>query len=338
VSCCKPHEDILELVANKEINLIIVKSPLPFFEQIILPILILKYMPEFCWFPANSFPLIKLTSTKYIVTIHDVIFLKKNEKKTTWRQFFGSNYRKIVANIGIKNIDRITSVSMTSLQEIVESFGLSKKTLHYGNVLYNSTYDSEDLDNIIFSKLNINIDNTSFFYSISGSSTNKNLSFLINSFAKYLQQSPKNTKLIISGLTNKRERMGFQQLAEKNGIKNNIIFTDYISDSEKNSLFQKCDFFFFVSQSEGFGIPIIEALSQGCEIVASDIGIFHEVGDDYIHYIDQNDEDFLLKFISENHEAKYSKKEKKEYIRNKFNVQHNVEKIKSIITDEEQFS
>jgi glycosyltransferase involved in cell wall biosynthesis len=44
--------------------------------------------------------------------------------------------------------------------------------------------------------------------------------------------------------------------------------------------------FAFPSEYEGFGIPLLEALSQGTPTVVSDIPPFHEVGDDAVVFFD----------------------------------------------------
>jgi glycosyltransferase involved in cell wall biosynthesis len=45
----------------------------------------------------------------------------------------------------------------------------------------------------------------------------------------------------------------------------------------------------FPSEYEGFGIPIIEAMSFGKRVLATDIPIFREIAGDSIHYFDTKD-------------------------------------------------
>jgi glycosyltransferase involved in cell wall biosynthesis len=46
-----------------------------------------------------------------------------------------------------------------------------------------------------------------------------------------------------------------------------------------NRLYRESDVFVFPSLWEGFGIPIVEALSWGCPVVCSDIPVFREIGE-----------------------------------------------------------
>lgn len=56
-----------------------------------------------------------------------------------------------------------------------------------------------------------------------------------------------------------------------------IVFTGYISDAEKNALYQNADVFLFPSVYEGFGIPPLEAMHHGCPVVCSNAASLPEV-------------------------------------------------------------
>ena len=51
------------------------------------------------------------------------------------------------------------------------------------------------------------------------------------------------------------------------------------------------------SVTEGFGLPIIEALSQKTPVLASDIPVFREVGGDFCTYFDLSDHANLAQII-----------------------------------------
>ena len=38
------------------------------------------------------------------------------------------------------------------------------------------------------------------------------------------------------------------------------------------------------SEREGFGLPVVEALACGTPVIASDLPVFHEVGDEALEY------------------------------------------------------
>jgi glycosyltransferase involved in cell wall biosynthesis len=51
------------------------------------------------------------------------------------------------------------------------------------------------------------------------------------------------------------------------------------------------------SKIEGFGLPILEAMSLRCPVIASEISVFHELFGDNISYFDSEDRAALISAI-----------------------------------------
>ena len=47
-------------------------------------------------------------------------------------------------------------------------------------------------------------------------------------------------------------------------VENQVRFYGYLSDNALRALYQKAKLFFMPSISEGFGIPVLEAMAIGC--------------------------------------------------------------------------
>ena len=78
-----------------------------------------------------------------------------------------------------------------------------------------------------------------------------------------------------------------------------LIGIDDASDSELQYIYQKMDALIFASRAEGFGLPIVEALSQNRKVIASDIPVHREVAGDLVSYFDANDSVHLRDAIVE---------------------------------------
>ncbi len=65
--------------------------------------------------------------------------------------------------------------------------------------------------------------------------------------------------------------------AEERGIAENFIFTGYVSDDERDRLYEVADVAVIPSLYEPFGIVALEAMARGCPVVASDTGGLSEV-------------------------------------------------------------
>ena len=59
-----------------------------------------------------------------------------------------------------------------------------------------------------------------------------------------------------------------------------------ISDAQLRTLYETCSCLMFPSKSEGFGLPLAEAMGMGVPCVASDIPIFRELAGDAARYFD----------------------------------------------------
>ncbi|KKM22055.1 hypothetical protein LCGC14_1629190 [marine sediment metagenome] len=64
----------------------------------------------------------------------------------------------------------------------------------------------------------------------------------------------------------------------------NIIYISEISDVDLNMLYNAVDLFVFPSNYEGYGLPIMEALSCGTPVICSDIPVFKEIYGDCVRY------------------------------------------------------
>ncbi|HWH98053.1 MAG TPA: glycosyltransferase, partial [Pseudolysinimonas sp.] len=68
-----------------------------------------------------------------------------------------------------------------------------------------------------------------------------------------------------------------------------VRFVGAVSDSELRWLYTAARLFVFPSLDEGFGIPLVEAMSVGTPVVVSDIPIFREIGGAAGVYADPRD-------------------------------------------------
>jgi glycosyltransferase involved in cell wall biosynthesis len=59
-----------------------------------------------------------------------------------------------------------------------------------------------------------------------------------------------------------------------------------VTDAQRNNLYSHATLFVFPTLYEGFGLPVIEAMSYGIPVLTSDIPIMREVGEDAALYAD----------------------------------------------------
>lgn len=100
----------------------------------------------------------------------------------------------------------------------------------------------------------------------------KGLYVLLDAMPQILAQHP-NTRLLVAGKASETLR----PTAEKLGIADQVDLLGFISDEERNCLYQTVDAAIFPSLYEPFGIVALEAMAAGCSVIASDVGGLGEV-------------------------------------------------------------
>lgn len=119
-----------------------------------------------------------------------------------------------------------------------------------------------------------------FFFSLATLSKNKNGRWIIEA----ARRNPKDTFALA----------GKHYETEYTVIPDNVHMLGYISDEDACSLMKNCKAFIFPSIYEGFGLPPIEALALGAEVISSNTTSLPEVLSDSVHYIDPYDVDVDL--------------------------------------------
>lgn len=100
----------------------------------------------------------------------------------------------------------------------------------------------------------------------------KGLHVLLRAMPRILHDNP-GTRLIVAGKNSRH----YQPLACELGVNEAVHFLDYITDAERDCLYQVVDAAVFPSLYEPFGIVALEAMAQGCNVIASDVGGLGEV-------------------------------------------------------------
>jgi len=87
-----------------------------------------------------------------------------------------------------------------------------------------------------------------------------------------------------------------QELAKKN---KNILLPGFVSQEDLVALYNSAGVFVMPSIYEGFGLPVLEAMSCGCPVIASRAGSLAEVAGEAIKHIDPFAVDSIAEGIKE---------------------------------------
>lgn len=209
---------------------------------------------------SNEIPLNRNSKTRYIVSIHDVIWLKMPETYKAIDRFI---YTQKTAH-ACKYSDKIIATSEQTANDIQTYFKVKENKIH---VLY------QTVEQLALNQLPSPINGPYFVY-LSSFEKRKNHLLLIEAFAKIHSQT--NRKLILAGRAGKTLDT-CNKMIQSLGLADKIILKIGISETEKIQLLQHADAFVYASENEGFGIPLIETALHNTPLILNNIPVFNEL-------------------------------------------------------------
>lgn len=218
-------------------------------------------------------PIFRKRNVQHILTVHDLMYLVVpsflgastiRTKLQIWKS-------KIIDVLKLRVADRIISISQTTANDLRRIMGLNSIVLREGcNKLpcsNNYRCNRKEL---------LNLRQNDFFLYVGLGYPHKNIQFMINAF----MNARTTKKLVICG---KKHPLSANQYE-------NVIFTGWISDEDLDYLYKRCAAFVFPSLYEGFGLPILEALSYKKKVLSSNAGSLSEFSTEFVSFFDPHNE------------------------------------------------
>lgn len=226
------------------------------------------YLPRFC--PVSS-----------VVTVHDLSyfyypqdFLKKDlYQLKNWTKYSVQKAKKVIA------------VSKTTKKDLVRFYHLPYEKIEVVYNGYEKKLKSKNLKVKTKTKISKLLKQKYILY-VGTLQPRKNITTLIEAFGQLAADKPDYFLVIVGKKGWLYERI-FEQV-KKLKLEKRVYFTGYLPETIVAGLYKKAQMFVLPSFYEGFGIPILEAMSHGCPVIASFASSLPEVGGEACLYFDPN--------------------------------------------------
>ncbi len=229
--------------------------------------------------------------TKLITHIHDVSF-KVYRQMISWRDIF---FLDILIPWTIRRADKIIAVSKFTYDEIIKYFPKAKGKI---TIVYNAVAINNSLQRSEEVRKKYNLPKKYILY-IGTLQPRKNVAILIEAYLKNKKKLG-DIGLVIAGnlqahnIDKRISKISPTPTLPQGGRgQKEVAFPGFIAEKDKLVLIAKARAFVYPSLYEGFGIPILEAMSQGVPVLASDILSHKEVGGKACLYFKPKDLDDL---------------------------------------------
>jgi len=129
---------------------------------------------------------------------------------------------------------------------------------------------------------------------------NKNIPLLLRAFHRLLQSEAivRNTRLVLVGIGGP-ETQQIRRVIASLKLTKNVIELQGLSEADLQWCYRNCETVLAPSMTEGFGLPVAEALLAGARVVCSDIPAFRELGEGHCRFVrlEENSEAALAEAI-----------------------------------------
>jgi glycosyltransferase involved in cell wall biosynthesis len=228
--------------------------------------------------PMHVIPLLpKKKKYKTVITVHDLANFK-------FPQFYKGAKQKYLTALtkrSAQQADRIIAVSENTKKDIVEILNVPESKI---DVVYNGNnlVAPKNYDHV---QLSVSLPEKYILF-VGTMEPRKNLEGLLNALILLSKNNKPNIPLVLAGPVGWKYTGIQTKIKEYQSLGGDIIQTGYLNNDELCLAYKKATVFVYPSFYEGFGFPVLEAMSLGTPVITSNTSSLPEIGQAAVLYVD----------------------------------------------------
>jgi glycosyltransferase involved in cell wall biosynthesis len=242
-----------------------------FWEHFILPLRLTRMGIDVYHGPASLIPFRK-DHYRLVVTIHDLVAFLFPE---TIPLKYGA-YMRYLLRQAVKKADRIISVSYHTRQDLIKILKVPEKKIvvvHEAPSPIFRPHDRKAVQDRLKKRYGLS---RKFIYHLGNIEPRKNLIRLLEAFTLVCRELGNEYQLVVSGQKGWLIR-SLSRFLKDYPVRDQVFFTGYVPMEDIPMFMNAADLFVFPSLYEGFGLPVLEAMSCGTPVISSNRSSIPEI-------------------------------------------------------------
>jgi len=232
-----------------------------FWFEFTLPYLANKYKIDVFWSPAHRIPILMPLITSTVVTIHDLVWVYYGTTMSWPTRVLD----KFLMPYALKNADVVCSVSTSTMQDIITKYPFINKT----KIISPSA-------TCITNKRNISFSDRQYFLFVGTIEPRKNIANLLKAYASLTRCDKSKAMLIIAGGQG-WGKVNLKDIITRLDLTEHVEVLGHVDDATLATLYVNAQFLVMPSLYEGFGLPLVEAMSYGIPVLTANNSSMPEV-------------------------------------------------------------
>lgn len=238
------------------------------------------------WFAPYASGIARNGFAKQIFTCHDLVFIRFPEHRGSKL----SDYYYLRHKIAIKECQKIITPSLATTKDVREYFDVPLKKLV--RIFEGSDKSFHRINNPTqIRSVSSKYFNPDYRYilSVGTLEPRKNLIKLVEAYSLLPHHIQKEYKLVLVGAKGWNNSELYKTVNDLN-LKNKVILPGFASDEDLPYIYNKASIFVYPSLYEGFGLPVLEAMSCGVPVIVGNNSSLPEIVGKAGILVDQNSE------------------------------------------------